>query len=335
MAGIKAKLIAVLASVALAASMAVPAFAYEQVEDTVSYGHGYNDAGYLVIHETANPGASAYNHTLLWSRDDTYAVHYVMELDGSVVYHTVPDWALCWHVGNGNYATVGIELAHADNWEDFSAQWDQAVAWAGDYLNSRGWGIDRLLSHNDCAWIWGGTDHTDPTGYFAEYGRSWDQFKQDVGAYIGGFHGDCAATYPCGKISAEAQRLIDVTQQSFFEGIRFAREGQRLSDISAAVQKYVEDNGYSVVREYVGHGIGRKMHESPEVPNFGAPGHGPRLLRGMTIAVEPMVNAGGAAVRVMPDGWTVKTQDGSLAAHYENTILITNGEAELLTLPEI
>ena len=135
--------------------------------------------------------------------------------------------------------------------------------------------------------------------------------------------------------SAEAQRLIDVTQQSFFEGIRFAREGQRLSDISAAVQKYVEDNGYSVVREYVGHGIGRKMHESPEVPNFGAPGHGPRLLRGMTIAVEPMVNAGGAAVRVMPDGWTVKTQDGSLAAHYENTILITDGEAELLTLPEI
>ena len=162
-----------------------------------------------------------------------------------------------------------------------------------------------------------------------------DIVSVDVGAYIGGFHGDCAATYPCGKISAEAQRLIDVTQQSFFEGIRFAREGQRLSDISAAVQKYVEDNGYSVVREYVGHGIGRKMHESPAVPNFGAPGHGPRLLRGMTIAVEPMVNAGGAAVRVMPDGWTVKTQDGSLAAHYENTILITDGEAELLTLPEI
>lgn len=186
MTSIKAKLAAVLASVALAASMAVPAFAYEQVEDTVSYGHGYNDPGYLVIHETANPGASAYNHTLLWSRDDTYAVHYVMELDGSVVYHTVPDWALCWHVGNGNYATVGIELAHATNWEDFSAQWDNAVAWAGDYLNSRGWGIDRLLSHNDCTWIWGGTDHTDPTEYFAEYGRSWDQFKQDVSAYIGG-----------------------------------------------------------------------------------------------------------------------------------------------------
>ena len=171
-----------------------------------------------------------------------------------------------------------------------------------------------------------------------------DIVSVDVGAYIGGFHGDCAATYPCGKISEEAQRLIDVTRQSFFEGFAQAREGNRISDISHAVQTYVEsngfsvvrdDNGYSVVREYVGHGIGRKMHESPEVPNFGAPGHGPRLLRGMTIAVEPMVNAGGAAVRVMPDGWTVKTQDGSLAAHYENTILITDGEAELLTLPEI
>ena len=127
MTSIKAKLTAILASVALAASLSVPAFAYEQVEDTVSYGHGYNDAGYLVIHETANPGASAYNHTLLWSRDDTFAVHYVMELDGSVVYHTVPDWALCWHVGNGNYATVGIELAHATNWEDFAARLDEPL----------------------------------------------------------------------------------------------------------------------------------------------------------------------------------------------------------------
>lgn len=182
----KAKLTACFASVALAASMAVPAYAYEQVEDTVSYGHGYNGAEYLVIHETANPGASAYNHTLLWSRDDTYAVHYVMELDGSVVYHTVPDWALCWHVGNGNYSTVGIELAHATNYDDFDAQWNEAVAWAGDYLASRGWGIDRLLSHNDCRYMFGGTDHTDPTGYFAEYGRSWSEFKSDVEDYLGG-----------------------------------------------------------------------------------------------------------------------------------------------------
>ena len=155
----------------------------------------------------------------------------------------------------------------------------------------------------------------------------------DVGAYIGGFHGDCAATYACGKISDEAQRLIDVTRQSFFEGMKFAHEGCRISDIGHAVQEYVEANGFSVVREYVGHGVGRNMHEAPEVPNFGAPGHGPKLLRGMTIAVEPMVNTGVAAIRQMPDGWTVKTADGKYAAHYENTILITSGEPELLTVP--
>lgn len=160
-----------------------------------------------------------------------------------------------------------------------------------------------------------------------------DIVSVDVGAFIGGYHGDCAATYACGKISDEAQRLIDVTKQSFFEGIRYAREGGRLSDVSHAIQEYVEANGFSVVREYVGHGIGRNMHESPEVPNFGLPGHGPKLLRGMTLAVEPMVNAGTAAIKQMSDGWTVKTRDGKYAAHYENTILITPGEPELLTVP--
>ena len=158
-----------------------------------------------------------------------------------------------------------------------------------------------------------------------------DIVSVDVGAYIGGFHGDCAGTYPCEQVSDQALDLIRVTQQSFFEGLKFAREGYRLSDISHAVQEYVESHGYSVVREYVGHGIGRRMHESPEVPNFGNPGHGPRLLRGMTIAVEPMVNAGSAAIRQMSDGWTVKTADGKNAAHYENTILITDGDPELLT----
>ena len=161
-----------------------------------------------------------------------------------------------------------------------------------------------------------------------------DIVSVDVGAFIGGFHGDCAGTYPCGQVSDEALRLIRVTQQSFFEGIKYAREGYRLSDISAAVQAYVEANGFSVVREYVGHGIGHQMHEAPEVPNYGKPGHGPRLLRGMTIAVEPMVNAGTAAIRQMPDGWTVRTADGKNAAHYENTVLITDGEPELLTDPE-
>ena len=157
----------------------------------------------------------------------------------------------------------------------------------------------------------------------------------DVGAYIGGYHGDCAATFPCGKVSPEAQNLIDVTRQSFFEGIKFAKEGCRLYDISAAIQGYVESHGCSIVREYVGHGIGTEMHESPEIPNYGHPGRGPRLLRGMTIAVEPMVNAGTAAIRQMPDGWTVRTADGKLAAHYENTLLITDGEPEILTAPAI
>ena len=162
-----------------------------------------------------------------------------------------------------------------------------------------------------------------------------DIVSVDVGAYIGGFHGDCAATFACGKISEEAQNLIDVTRQSFFEGIKFAKEGHRLQDISAAIQSYVEDRGYSIVREYVGHGVGAEMHESPEIPNFGRPGRGPRLLRGMTLAIEPMVNAGTAAIKLMPDGWTVRTLDGKWAAHYENTVLITDGEPEILTAPVI
>lgn len=162
-----------------------------------------------------------------------------------------------------------------------------------------------------------------------------DIVSVDVGAYIGGFHGDCAATFPCGTISPEAQDLIDVTRESFFEGIRQAREGKRLLDISAAIQQYVESHGYSVVREFVGHGIGTAMHEAPEVPNYGHPGRGPRLLRGMTLAIEPMVNAGSAAIQQLSDGWTVKTLDGKWAAHYENTILITDGEPEILTAPAI
>ena len=122
-----------------------------------------------------------------------------------------------------------------------------------------------------------------------------DVVSVDVGAFIGGFHGDCAGTYPCGQVSDEAMRLIRVTQQSFFEGIKFAKEGCRLYDISAAIQGYAESHGCSIVREYVGHGIGTEMHESPEIPNYGHPGRGPRLLRGMTLAIEPMVNAGSAA----------------------------------------
>lgn len=161
-----------------------------------------------------------------------------------------------------------------------------------------------------------------------------DIVSVDVGAFIGGFHGDCAATYACGQISDEAKRIIEITQQSFWEGIKMARPGSRVSDISHAVQQYVEANGCSVVRDFVGHGVGVKLHEAPEVPNFGPAGHGPRLMPGMTIAVEPMVNAGDWRVKVLKDGWTTVSLDGSLTAHYENTILITEDGPEVLTVTE-
>lgn len=158
-----------------------------------------------------------------------------------------------------------------------------------------------------------------------------DIVSVDVGAYLDGFHGDCAATFTCGQVSQEAQQLIDVTRQSFFEGIQMAHPGNRISDIGHAVQTYVEAHGYSVVRDFVGHGVGQKMHEAPEVPNYGAAGHGVRLMPGMTLAIEPMVCVGDWHVRVLKDGWTTITADGSLAAHYENSILITDGEPEVLT----
>ena len=158
-----------------------------------------------------------------------------------------------------------------------------------------------------------------------------DIVKIDVGAFWGGFHGDCAATFAAGAISEDARKLIEVTRQSFYEGIRYAREGYRISDISHAIQEYNEKHGYSLVREYVGHGIGSAMHEEPEVPNYGHPGHGPRLVAGMTIAIEPMVNMGKPGVYSLPDGWTVKTADGSLSSHFENTVLITKGDPVILT----
>ena len=167
--------------------------------------------------------------------------------------------------------------------------------------------------------------------------RSGDIVSLDVGATYKGFVGDCAGTFACGEVSEEAKRLIEVTRQSFFEGIKFARVGYRISDISAAIQEYVESQGFSVVREYVGHGVGRQLHEAPEVPNFRTERRtrpDPRLVKGMTLAIEPMVNAGGAAIRVLDDDWTVVTLDGSLSAHYENTIAITDGEPEILTMAE-
>ena len=159
-----------------------------------------------------------------------------------------------------------------------------------------------------------------------------DIISIDMGACVDGYHGDAARTFAVGKISDEAKRLIEVTKQSFFEGIKYAVHGAKVGDISSAVQEYVEANGYSVVRDLVGHGIGKNLHEDPNVPNFGKKGKGPRLAAGMTLAIEPMVNAGGYEVCVLDDDWTVVTADGSLSAHYENTVLIKNGECEILTL---
>ena len=161
-----------------------------------------------------------------------------------------------------------------------------------------------------------------------------DIVSVDVGAFIGGFHGDNARTFPCGEISQEAKDLLKATEESLFEGIAMAKAGNRIGDIGSAVQRYVEVRGYSVVRDFVGHGVGAKMHEDPSVPNYGTPGRGPRLLPGMTIAIEPMINAGSHQVKVLPDGWTTVTADGRLSAHFEHTVAITSDGPVILTLPD-
>jgi len=158
-----------------------------------------------------------------------------------------------------------------------------------------------------------------------------DIVSLDFAAAIDGFHGDAALTVGVGKMSAEAEALIEATRRALDAGVAAARDGAHLGDISAAIQSSAEDRGFSVVREYVGHGIGREMHEAPQVPNFGPPGRGPLLQRGMTLALEPMLNAGGWRTRVGEDNWTVTTADGSMCAHFEHTIAITDGEAEVLT----
>ncbi len=159
-----------------------------------------------------------------------------------------------------------------------------------------------------------------------------DIISIDMGSYIGGYHADAARTYAVGEITPEVQKLIDVTKQSFFEGIQYAKQGCHLNQIGIAIQKYVEQNGFSVVREYVGHGIGRKLHEDPSVANYREQRKGILLKRGMALAIEPMVNMGSYQLKVLKDGWTAVTRDGLCAAHYENTVVITNGEPEILTL---
>lgn len=158
-----------------------------------------------------------------------------------------------------------------------------------------------------------------------------DIVKIDVGACYQGFNGDSANTFVCGNASEDAKKLIEATKEAFYKGVSFARAGCRVGDIGSAIDYHVRSYGYSVVRKYIGHGVGRELHEDPEVPNFGTAGRGVRLYPGMTIAIEPMVNIGSHSVKEMPDGWCVKTSDGSLSAHYEHTVLITDGEPVLLT----
>ena len=159
-----------------------------------------------------------------------------------------------------------------------------------------------------------------------------DIVKIDVGAFYKGFHGDSSRTIAVGNVSEEAKRLIEVTRKSFFDGVAAVKTGNRMGDVGSAIQRCVEGAGYSVVRRYIGHGVGRELHESPEVPNFGTQGRGVRLCAGMTLAIEPMVNIGSEEVYELPDGWTVKTRDRSLSAHYENTIALTSEGVVITTL---
>lgn len=161
--------------------------------------------------------------------------------------------------------------------------------------------------------------------------KAGDIVSIDVGATLNGYVGDNAATFAAGDISPEAQRLCDTTRESLYEGIKAAVAGGRLGDVGSTIQRYCEERGFSVVREFTGHGVGRQMHEDPSVPNFGTPGRGVRLLPGMTIAIEPMINQGGAGIRQLPDGWTIKTRDGSLSAHFEHTVAITSNGPVILT----
>ena len=162
-----------------------------------------------------------------------------------------------------------------------------------------------------------------------------DIVKIDVGARYRGYNGDSARTFPVGKVSDEALRLISVTERSFYEAIKFAKAGCRIGDVGHAVEDFVISNGFGVVREYTGHGVGAELHEDPMIPNYGRAGHGVRLYPGMTLAIEPMVNAGTESIRTLKDGWTVVTADGKLSAHYENTVAVTEGDPLILTDPDI
>lgn len=190
------------------------------------------------------------------------------------------------------------------------------------FLNYNGYPASICCSVNDVV------VHGIPSKKVIEDG---DIVSIDIGAYLNGFHGDCAKTFMVGNVSDKARKLVEVTRQCFYEGIKYAKAGNRIGDIGNAIQMYASQNGFSVVRDLVGHGIGRDMHEDPSVPNYGEKGRGVRLVKGMTLAIEPMINEGDYKVTTDSDGWTVRTADHSLSSHYENTILITDNEPEILT----
>ena len=204
---------------------------------------------------------------------------------------------------------------------------------AEEFIRSKG-AIPSFKNYNGypasiCASVNDVVIHGIPGNYTLKNG---DIVGIDIGAYIDGYHGDSANTYGVGEISKEASDLIAAAKGGFEAGLKMAVDGNRIGDISAAIQKYVEERGYSVVREFVGHGVGAQMHEEPEVPNYGKSGRGPRLAPGMTLAVEPMINAGGKEIYMLDDDWTIVTADGSLSAHYEHSIAITKNEPLLLTV---
>ncbi len=192
------------------------------------------------------------------------------------------------------------------------------------FLGYGGFPASACISVNDCV------IHGIPSKRVIQEG---DIVSIDVGAYYKGYHGDNAATFGAGEISPEAQQLLDATRESLYKAIEMCKVGNRMGDIGSAVQNHVEAFGYGVVRDFVGHGIGKKLHESPEVPNYGTAGRGTRLTAGMTLAIEPMINGKGGGVRVMEDGWTVLTNSGSLSAHFEHTVAITEEGPVILTLP--
>ncbi len=222
-------------------------------------------------------------------------------------------------------AEIGMTTQELD---DIAASYIKSRGAEASFLNYNGYPRSICTSINEQV------VHGIPGKYRLKDG---DVLSLDVGAYKNGFHGDAARTVLIGNVPEETQKLVQVTKECFFEGIRFAKAGYRISDIAKAIQAHAESHGYGVVRDLVGHGIGRQMHEDPEVPNFWDAvhfGRGVRLTAGMTIAIEPMINMGTARVLQLEDGWTVVTADGKPSAHYENTVLITEGEPKLLTLHE-